>query len=254
MRSLRSAAGCGHSSAAQAPRGCPASRPGEVRSVSVERRSSLAPHPPWLWRRSSVPDHLLLRSAARAMRTVCCSCLSMARSHRSRRRRAAPELWNCPLGSGINSQHSGKHPKITISRGENARVWILVVVVVACVCAVVFVSSVVWCVASTIRGALSPGWLGPRGVTMRAIPTTQLAGLEESPRSPQETAAGPQTEGRRGIGNGIEVEPRPPKLGCRAELSFDCDCDCETDIRGTWCLGFKMTTARAHKCNNHSNG
>ena len=30
--------------------------PGEVRSVSVERRSSRAPHTPWLWRRCSVPQ------------------------------------------------------------------------------------------------------------------------------------------------------------------------------------------------------
>ena len=33
----------------------PGRSPGEVRSVSVERRTSRAPHPPWLWRLCSVP-------------------------------------------------------------------------------------------------------------------------------------------------------------------------------------------------------
>ena len=62
-RPLRSAAGCGHSSAARAPRGCPAAPPGEVCSGSVERCASRAPHPPRCWWRSSVP--VGRRSAAR---------------------------------------------------------------------------------------------------------------------------------------------------------------------------------------------
>ena len=62
-RSLRSAAGCGHFSAARAPAGCPAAPPMEESSVPVGRRAKLAPPPPWLWRRSSVP--VGRRSAAR---------------------------------------------------------------------------------------------------------------------------------------------------------------------------------------------
>ena len=42
------------------------------------------------------------RAAARAMRTVCCSCRSIERSRRSRRRRAAPE--GCPLESAMKSR------------------------------------------------------------------------------------------------------------------------------------------------------
>ena len=54
-RPLRSAAGCGHFSAARAPAGCLAAPLVEESSVPVGRRAKLAPPPPWLWRRSSVP-------------------------------------------------------------------------------------------------------------------------------------------------------------------------------------------------------
>ena len=99
---LKSAAGCSRSSAARAERDCP--------SVSVERRAGRAAPPPWLWRRSSVPvgqrfccsstcvsfgPALWWSAAARAMAIDWCSCLSMARSRRPRRRWAAPE--GCPL-------------------------------------------------------------------------------------------------------------------------------------------------------------
>ena len=51
------------------------------------------------------------RAAARAMRTVCCSCRSIERSRRSRRRRAAPE--GCPLESAMRSQHRGNQSSQT---------------------------------------------------------------------------------------------------------------------------------------------
>ena len=51
---LRSAAGCGRSSAAQAQRDCPAAPPEVVSSVPVGRRARRAPPPPRPWP-SSVP-------------------------------------------------------------------------------------------------------------------------------------------------------------------------------------------------------
>ena len=50
------------------------------------------------------------RAAARAMRTVCCSCRGIERSRRSRRRRAAPE--GCPPESAMKSRHK-ERPKFT---------------------------------------------------------------------------------------------------------------------------------------------
>ena len=52
---LRSAAGCGRSSAARAQRDCPAAPPEVEASVPVGRSASRAPPPPRPWRRSSVP-------------------------------------------------------------------------------------------------------------------------------------------------------------------------------------------------------
>ena len=43
--------------------------------------------------------HEWCNAVARAMRTVCCTCLNIERSRRSRRRRAAPK--GCPLDSAI---------------------------------------------------------------------------------------------------------------------------------------------------------
>ena len=66
-RRLRSVAGCGHSSAAQAPRGCPAA-PRGVASVPEGRRSSRGPPPHWLRCLSSVP-----KGGVRLRTVVCCS-------------------------------------------------------------------------------------------------------------------------------------------------------------------------------------
>ena len=52
---MRSAAGCGRSSATRAPAGDPAALSVKEPSVPVGEREELAPPPPWLWRRSSVP-------------------------------------------------------------------------------------------------------------------------------------------------------------------------------------------------------
>ena len=109
---LRSAAGCGRSSAARAQRDCPAAPPEVESPVPVGRSASRAPPPPALaavFCPRGAPfccistftfgPALWWRAAARAMRTVCCSCRSIERSRRSRRRRAAPE--GCPLSSAI---------------------------------------------------------------------------------------------------------------------------------------------------------
>ena len=69
MCSLRSAAGHGHSSAAQAPRGCLAAPPVEEPSVAVARRSSRAPLPPGPWWLSS--GSVERRSAARCGASQC---------------------------------------------------------------------------------------------------------------------------------------------------------------------------------------
>ena len=85
-RPTRSAAGCGHSSAARAPRGCPGAPPEVVCSVPVGRRAKRSPPPPtrpWL---SSVPVggvllHLLLLLQVGDVRGV---VESLSQGHRDR--------------------------------------------------------------------------------------------------------------------------------------------------------------------------
>ena len=92
------------SSAATGQRDCRAAPPEVVSSVRVGLRARLAPPPPWLWRRCSVP--VGRRAAATppfSPSVQHCGGVqlrrSIERSRRSRRRQAAPE--GCPLNSSI---------------------------------------------------------------------------------------------------------------------------------------------------------
>ena len=88
-----SCASCTTSSLALAPVFCP-------RRAAYCCSSTCFSNGPALW----------WSAAARAMRTVCCSCRSIERSRRSRRRRAAPV--GCPLSSAIvrNAKTKGHKP------------------------------------------------------------------------------------------------------------------------------------------------
>ena len=98
---------CGRSSAARSPRGCLAAPPEVVSSVPVSRSVSRAPPPPpplSPWGAVLLHLHLLLgqalwwRAAARAMRTVCCSCRIIAT------RRWSPAALIHPLATTLHQK------------------------------------------------------------------------------------------------------------------------------------------------------
>ena len=146
-----SAAGCGRSSAARAQRDCPAAPP-EVESP-VPRGpycvacSTSSPALAAVFCPRGAPfccistfsfgPALWWRAAARAMRTVCCSCRSIERSRRSRRRRAAPE--GCPLSSAMKKSNTREN------KGSPTCLSLVVVELDAHLCRYTSVGAPSWC-------------------------------------------------------------------------------------------------------------